>query len=84
MIAAPNSTSPTGIVNFFAGAVQIGSSAVMNGVASVTAPITVSGPLILRASYSGDAKYGPSSGFTSLVVNAPSATTTSLQLMQRL
>ena len=78
MIVAANSTLPTGMVSFFAGAAQVGSSAVINGVASVAAPITVSGPLILRASYSGDANYGPSSGFTSLVVNAPSATTTAL------
>jgi hypothetical protein len=78
MIAAADSTLPTGTVSFFAGAVQIGSSTVTNGVASETIPITASGPQILRAIYSGDANYGPSSGFTSLLVNAPSATTTAL------
>jgi hypothetical protein len=78
MIAAPGSTTPTGMVSFFAGVAELGSSAVTNGVASVTAPITVSGSLILRASYSGDTNYGPSSGFTSLMVNAPSATITAL------
>jgi hypothetical protein len=72
------STAPTGTVSFFAGATQIGTSAVTDGSASVTAPITGNGAVVIRAVYSGDTTYGSAAGFASLTVNAPIATTTSL------
>jgi hypothetical protein len=71
-------TLPTGTVTFFAEATQIGSSTVTNGGASITAPITGNGAVVIRAVYSGDATYGPVTGFASLTVNAPVASTTTL------
>jgi hypothetical protein len=71
-------TPPTGTVTYFAGATQIGTSPVSDGEASVTAPIAGAGAVVIRAVYSGDATYGSSTGFASLTVNAPVATTTTL------
>jgi Bacterial Ig-like domain (group 3)/FG-GAP-like repeat/FG-GAP repeat len=72
------STAPTGSVTFFAGAQQLGVAAVNGGNATVTAPITGSGTVVIRAVYSGDANYGPSTGFASVSVTAPAATSTTL------
>jgi Bacterial Ig-like domain (group 3)/FG-GAP-like repeat len=77
-LSVNGSTAPTGTVTFFAGAQQLGVAAVTGGDATVTAPITGSGTVVIRAVYSGDANYGPSTGFTSVLVTAPTATTTTL------
>jgi hypothetical protein len=71
-------TPPTGTVNFFAGSTQMGTSAVTDGAASVTAPVTGNGGVVIRAVYSGDNTYGSVTGFASLTVNAPVASTTTL------
>jgi hypothetical protein len=75
---ATGTTTPTGTISFFAGATQIGASAASDGNASVSAPITGSGAVVIRAIYSGDTTYGPATGYASLTVNAPVATTTTL------
>ena len=73
-------TAPTGTVTFFAGATQIGASPVSDEDASITSPITGNGPVVIRAVYSGDTTYGAATGFASLTVNAPVATTTTLSV----
>jgi Bacterial Ig-like domain (group 3)/FG-GAP-like repeat len=71
-------TAPTGTITFFAGATQIGATPVSDGSASVSAPITGSGAVVIRAVYSGDTTFGTATGYASLTVNAPVATTTTL------
>jgi hypothetical protein len=71
-------TPPTGTVTFFAGSTQMGTSTVTDGAASVTAPVTGNGGVVIRAVYSGDNTYGSVTGFASLMVNAPVASTTAL------
>jgi Bacterial Ig-like domain (group 3)/FG-GAP-like repeat/FG-GAP repeat len=71
-------TPPTGTVTFFAGNTQRGTSAVTGGAASVTAPVTGNGAVVIRAVYSGDNTYGSVTGFASLTVNAPVASTATL------
>jgi hypothetical protein len=78
VLAVTGTTPPTGTVTYFAGSTQIGTSPVTDGAASVSAPITGSGTVVIRAVYSGDGTYGSSTGFASLTVNAPVATTTTL------
>ena len=78
VLAVFGSTQPSGTVTFFAGATEIGPSSVTDGTASITAPITGSGAVVIRAVYSGDVTYGSSTGFVSLTVNAPAGTTTTL------
>ena len=70
--------APTGTIAFFAGATQIGASPVSDGDASITSPIIGNGAVVIRAVYSGDTTYGPATGYASLTVNAPVATTTTL------
>jgi hypothetical protein len=71
-------TAPTGTVRFYAGSTQIGTSAITNGTASATATLTGSGNVVIRAVYGGDINYAAATGFASLTINAPVATTTTL------
>ena len=77
-LSAPRVTAPTGTITFFAGSLQLGSSAVTGGKATITAPVVGTGAIVIRAVYSGDATYGTSTGFALLTVSAPVATTTTL------
>ena len=47
VLAVFGSTQPSGTVTFFAGATEIGSSSVTDGTASITAPITGSGAVVI-------------------------------------
>jgi ELWxxDGT repeat protein len=67
--AAPNGLVPTGTVTFYIGANAVATGTVLNGSASVAGPILELGrspgnSYAVRAEYSGDATFLPSSGST--------------------
>jgi hypothetical protein len=77
-LSAALSTAPTGTVQFYAGGSQIGTASVTGSTATLTYPITGSGPTTIRAVYSGDTNFSSAFGFTSVSVTNPTPTTTTL------
>jgi subtilisin-like proprotein convertase family protein len=70
--AAPASGTPTGTVTFFDGNVNLGSSSLQNGVASVTVTLQVFGAHSITASYGGDATFNPGNSSAPLVITVGS------------
>jgi hypothetical protein len=59
--AAPASGTPTGSVTFFAGNTNLGSVALQNGAASVTANMPTAGSVAITVTYRGDTNFKPGS-----------------------
>jgi hypothetical protein len=60
----------TGRVNFYDGGTWLGSAAIDNGNAVLHTRLLAPGPRLLRADYTGDTSFAPSSGRVNQVVNA--------------
>jgi hypothetical protein len=78
-VVAPGAGAPTGIVQFFDGATLLGSSNVVDGVASLTTNGLAAGSHSISMTYSGDASFNASSNaFIHTVKSSAASSTTAL------
>jgi hypothetical protein len=72
--APPGAGAPTGTVQFFDGAILLGSATLAGGSASLTTAGLDPGTRAIEARYPGDGSFNAGSGFSTQIVNDSSAT----------